>query len=90
MQRGIEVSSLRQCMSQPIDDQQGTGILSMVRAHAMYAAGEQPPADAVVPGYDLVSGENGSASSPSTGSWSQQVTACPSFKERRGGIRPAL
>ncbi len=37
--------------AQPIDNQQGTGILNMVRIHDMYSAGEQSPADAAVPGY---------------------------------------
>ena len=39
--------------TQPLDDEQGTGILDMVRVHAMYAAGEQPPTVAAVPGYDF-------------------------------------
>ncbi len=39
--------------TQPLDDQQGTGILNIRRVHAMYSAGEQSPEAAVVPGYDF-------------------------------------
>ncbi|MHC4500262.1 MAG: S8 family serine peptidase, partial [Planctomycetota bacterium] len=39
--------------TQPLDDEQGTGILAISRVHAMYAAGEQPPKAAAVPGYDF-------------------------------------
>jgi hypothetical protein len=39
--------------TQPLDDQQGTGILDMHRVHDMYAAGEQSPKTAAVPGYDF-------------------------------------
>ena len=39
--------------TQPLDDQQGTGILDLARVYAMYSAGEQAPESAEVPGYDF-------------------------------------
>ncbi len=39
--------------TQPLDDQQGTGILNIRRVHAMYSASEQSPETAAVPGYDF-------------------------------------
>jgi hypothetical protein len=39
--------------TQPLDDEQGTGILDMRRVYAMYAAGKQSPKSAKIPGYDF-------------------------------------
>ena len=40
-------------VSLPLDQQQGTGILNMRRAYAMYSAGQQPSGPDAVPGYDF-------------------------------------
>ncbi len=37
--------------TQPLDDQQGTGVISLVRMYEMYSAGAQRPVEAAVPGY---------------------------------------
>ena len=39
-------------VTSPLDQQQGTGILNMRRAYAMYSAGRQSSGPAAIPGYD--------------------------------------
>jgi RNA polymerase sigma-70 factor (ECF subfamily) len=39
--------------TQPLDDQQGTGVLNIARVYQMYSAGEQEPRTAAIPGYDF-------------------------------------
>lgn len=40
-------------VSQPLDDQQGTGVLNLPRIHTMYSSGKQPPGQVVSSGYDF-------------------------------------
>jgi hypothetical protein len=51
--RDADGSAWSNSVTQPLDDEQGTGILDMERVHGMYAAGEQPPKAAAIPGYDF-------------------------------------
>jgi subtilisin family serine protease len=54
-------------LTQPLDNQQGTGILNMVRVYRMYSAGEQYPLSAAIPGYDFDKVTNNVGDGPTQG-----------------------